>query len=102
MSSAMSTIVNLIGRFVNKMSLFIVDNLHRLVNDVNENVNYANYVELTPKCKELNRINHLSTKSTIKMLKMYMNKKSSIYVHNSRPTRARVRIPHIRVFKKSV
>ena len=101
MNSVMSTIVNFRGRFVNFMSSLIVDNLQWLVNLVNLNVNYANYVKLTPKCNVFKSVNHLSTLSTIKMLKVYMNKKSSIYVHNSRPTRARVRIPHIRVFKKT-
>lgn len=100
MKQKKSTVVNITRRFVNKTNGFIVDNIRRLVNDVNEKVNNASRVMLTPKCSVFNAIGHLSTMSTIKILKMYMNRIYSIYVHNSRLIRARVRISRIRVFKK--
>lgn len=101
MSEFVSTIVNFMGRFVNKVWLAFVDKADERVNNVNKVVNKTKRGLLTSKCFATKGLDHLSTMSTIKMLKVYMDKMSSIYVHNSRPTRARVRIPRIRVFKKT-
>ncbi len=100
MKQMVSTVVNITRRFVNKTNGFIVDSVRRFVNDVNENVNNASCVMLTPECKSNSGLSPLATMSTKILLKMYMNRIYCIYVHNSRPIRARVRISRIRVFKK--
>ena len=95
-----STIVNKARRFVNKTKFDFVDKTQERVNGVNKVVNKTKGGLLTLKCKSNKGLSPLSTMSTIKILKMYMNRIYSIYVHNSRPIRARVRISRIRVFKK--
>lgn len=100
MSDIKYNFVNFRGRFVNYMSFIIVDNIREHVNDVNEIVNYAKGLKLTPKCKWYNAFSHLSTLSTTNLLKTFICKMYMNSVHISRNTRARVRISRIRVFKK--
>ncbi len=100
MKQKTSTVVNKARRFVNKTKFDFVDKTQERVNNVNKVVNKTKGGLLTPKCKSNKCLSPLSTMSTKKSLKMYTDRRNGIYVHNSRPIRARVRISRIRVFKK--